>query len=148
MTNYHFNDKKNCYEKQTDTCLKNQKKECFISTNTVAGSGNFQSGNIPLDFLLNAGEANVLLYQNYTNNHSNSLIQLSVPFNTTPAGPLLVTINTRNSPQEITDSINQGQTRLYEVEDFESLIVSNDNNTESTFFTLFIQNTFCICCSD
>ncbi|WP_242303843.1 hypothetical protein [Bacillus cereus group sp. BfR-BA-01350] len=120
------------------------KKECFISTHIAGGPGE----NTPLEYLLNAGEKNVTLYQSYTNTPNNSLIQLSVPLSTSPNGPLFISIESQAIREPITDVITAGQTKLYEVEDFKSLIVTNGTPNASIFFTLFIQNTFCICCNN
>ncbi|MEJ9111325.1 hypothetical protein LAV76_00955 [Bacillus paramobilis] len=120
------------------------KKESFISTHIAGGPGE----NTPLEYLLNAGEENVTLYQSYTSNPNISLIQLSVPLSTSPNGPLFISIESHTLREPITDVITTGQTKLFEVGDFKSLIVTNGTPNASIFFTLFIQNTFCICCNN
>ncbi|PEU97989.1 hypothetical protein CN279_01825 [Bacillus anthracis] len=115
--------------------------ECFISTHIVGGPGE----NTPLEYVLNAGAKNVNLYQSYTSAPNISLIKLSVPLSTAPNGPLLITIKRTNNREPITDIITTGQTKIYEVENFNSLIVTNKTPDAVIFFTLFIQNTFCIC---
>lgn len=43
---------------------------------------------------------------------------------------------------------NLGGPRVFQVEDFESLTVSNTNPEQTGQLNVFIQKTFCICCND
>ncbi|WP_341517711.1 hypothetical protein [Bacillus paramobilis] len=138
-----YKDNKYCYESLKKVAPQSSRQECFISTHYTAGPGD----NTPIDYLLNPGEGNVTLYQSFTSNQSNSLIQISVPLSTTPNGPLFITIESKTSNQSINDVINAGQTKLYEIADLNTIIATNGNADATTFFTLSIQNTFCLCCN-
>ncbi|MED2016499.1 DUF1796 family putative cysteine peptidase [Bacillus wiedmannii] len=57
-------------------------------------------------------------------------------------------IESKTSNQSINDVINAGQTKLYEIADLNNIIATNGNADATTFFTLSIQNTFCLCCNN
>lgn len=115
----------------------NKKENCFTKTHTIAGS------NIPLDIIVPANTSRIV-FEDATNNHNKTLLQFHVPGT---SAPIVVTIRTRNSRRPITATIASGETRILQVENFESLTLTNNNNTSSDI-GIFIQKTFCICCDD
>lgn len=109
----------------------NKKENCFTKTHTIAGS------NIPLDIIVPANTSRIV-FEDATNNHNKTLLQFHVPGT---SAPIVVTIRTRNSRRPITATIASGETRILQVENFESLTLTNNNNTSSNI-GVFIQKRF------
>ncbi|MGQ0417535.1 hypothetical protein ACT4UL_22575, partial [Bacillus sp. HC-TM] len=61
--------------------------------------------------------------------------------------PVQVTILTRRSSLPITTTLQPVQTKIFQVEDFQSLTFTKQEGPASVV-SLFIQKTFCICCND
>ncbi|PFB71599.1 exosporium protein D [Bacillus anthracis] len=135
MADYYYKYGKKHYKNRSQS--HQQKNNCFIETHTVAGS------NRMLDIIVPANTSRVV-FEDSTNNHNKTLLQFRVPGTSTP---VVVTIRTRNSRILITATITTGETRILQVENFESLTVTNNTNINSDI-GVFIQKTFCICCND
>ncbi|HDR6311627.1 TPA: exosporium protein D [Bacillus cereus] len=153
MANFFYKDGKKYYKKQSYS--NHQKANCFIETHTISGSGANLTGNIPLNLLVPPNTSNLPVFEDFTNNHNKTLLQISsTPFSAFPALPLTIIIRTRRSNNPIvatltTDEVgNLGGPRVFQVEDFESLSVSNTNQFQTGELNVFIQKTFCICCND
>jgi hypothetical protein len=135
---------KNKFGPLMSACIKSLPKgHCSISTHTVSGAGaEGETGNIPFRIDLPAGETQTA-FEDFTRNHNKTMLQIS----TLGAGPAMdITIRTRASELPITETIpGDFNTRLFQVEDFESLIVSNPS-TNLGGILVHIQKTFCICC--
>ncbi|MBP1933323.1 hypothetical protein [Ammoniphilus resinae] len=115
---------------------------CFIDNHTVSGS------IVPYTFFIRA-EDDSPIFRDFTLNHNKTLIFLHYPeFSGTPVpGELGVTINVRGSTTPIVnENIRLGQTRVYQVEDFESLVITNSILAHASI-DAYIQKTFCICCN-
>ncbi|PER99189.1 exosporium protein D [Bacillus cereus] len=155
MSNYFYKHGKKCYKNHSHSLPQNN--NCFVETHTIAGSGTNLTGNVPINIFLEDGAIQTV-FEDFTNNHNKTLLQLSsIPTpatgGTAPAQPLEVTIRTKNSRTPIIARIpgspggtTQGGTRIFQVENFESLTVSNLGTSFGTLST-FIQKTFCICCN-
>ncbi|ARJ22118.1 exosporium protein D [Bacillus sp. ISL-8] len=121
----------------------NQKSNCFIETHTIAGSGTSSTGNVPLDIIVPPNSSRVV-FEDLTINHNKTLLQISVP---NDSGPIEVTIRTRISNTPIIATIVPNETRIFQVEDFQELTLTN-NSDSFDFIDIFINKTFCICCND
>ncbi|TKH53964.1 exosporium protein D, partial [Bacillus cereus] len=67
------------------------KNNCFIETHTIAGSAENANGNIPVSVFLET-TAPQTVFEDFTNNHNKTLIQLFV---VGMSAPVQVTILTR-----------------------------------------------------
>ncbi|WP_339149662.1 MULTISPECIES: exosporium protein D [unclassified Sutcliffiella] len=130
------------------------KADCKVETHTVAGSGANLTGNIPYLVQVPPGSDGIVVFEDYTCNHNKTFLQLtSVPGgNQLSPVDLEVTIQTRGSRFPITAIVpggpDIGGTRAFQVEDFESLSVSNPDDIVPGRLAVFIQKTFCICCDN
>ncbi|MDM5193580.1 exosporium protein D [Bacillus hominis] len=141
-----------CCNNQNDYCKKDykepsyshcQKDNCYIETHTIAGSNITPTENLPLTIIVPPG-ASRRVFEDFTNNHNKTLIQISVP---SDVSSIEVTIRTRRSPTPIIATLVPDETRVFQVEDFQNLTLTN--NTEILdFIDILIQKTFCICCND
>ncbi|EDX67760.1 MULTISPECIES: hypothetical protein [Bacillus] len=119
------------------------KDNCFIETHTVAGSDTTPTENVPVTIIV-PSDTSRRVFEDLTNNHNKTLLQISVPED---VSPIEVTIQTRSSPTPIIATLATNETRVFQVEDFQSLILTN--NTEFlNFIEVLIKKTFCICCND
>ena len=84
------------------------------------------------------------VFEDFTNNHNKTLIQLFV---VGMSAPVQVTILTRRSSIPITTTLQPVQTKIFQVEDFQSLTLTKQEGPTS-IVSLFVQKTFCICCND
>lgn len=82
--------------------------------------------------------------EDLTINHNKTLLQVSVP---NDSGPIVVTIQTRSSNIPINATLVPNETRIFQVEDFQNLTLTNNSDTFD-FIDIFINKTFCICCDD
>lgn len=151
MADYFYKYNKKCYEKKLNS--DQEKVKCFIENHTIAGSGVNLAGNIPLSLLVPPNTSNLPVFEDFTHNHNKTLIQISSsPFSAFPALPLTITIRTRKLRNPIVATLttdetgNLGGPRVFQVEDFESLTVSNTNEFQTGQLNVFIKKTFCICC--
>lgn len=141
MADYFYKDGKKYYKNQSHS--DRQKNNCFVETHTIGGSGENLNGNIPTSIdLLNTTPQTV--FEDFTNNHNKTLIQLFV---VGMSAPVQVTILTRRSSIPITTTLQPVQTKIFQVEDFQSLTLTKQEGPTSVV-SLFIQKTFCICCND
>lgn len=141
MADYFYKDGKKYYKNQPHS--DHQKNNCFVETHTISGSGENLNGNIPISIdLLNTTPQTV--FEDFTNNHNKTLIQL---FIVGMSAPVQVTILTRRSSISITTTLQPVQTKIFQVEDFQSLTLTKQEGPTSVV-SLFIQKTFCICCND
>jgi len=135
------NDHNDYYKEQSRSL--NQKDNCFIETHTIAGSGPPSTGNVPLDIIVPPNTSRAV-FEDFTSNHNKTLLQVSVP---NDSGSIEVTIRTRGSSRPIIATIVPNEIRIFQVEDFQSLTLTN-NSDAFDFIDIFIQKTFCICCND
>lgn len=141
MADYFYKDGKKYYKNQSHS--DHQKNNCFVETHTIGGSGENSNGNIPISVdLLNTTPQTV--FEDFTNNHNKTLIQL---FIVGMSAPVQVTILTRSSSIPITTTLQPVQTKIFQVEDFQSLTLTKQEGPTSVV-SLFIKKTFCICCND
>ncbi|MFB4474307.1 exosporium protein D [Virgibacillus sp. SK37] len=121
-----------------------KKEICHIETHTVEGI-NFRNFFVP------AGSTNQAIFEDFTCNHNKLMLTLrSLDFTGNPgsAVPLTITITKRNSSNQIIEVIPGARTRVFQVEDFESLTVSNPSPSSNGLLGVILQKTFCICCND
>lgn len=136
------NDSRNKYYKEQSNSHY-QKDNCFIETHTVAGSGTTPTENVPLTIIV-PPDTSRRVFEDFTNNHNKTLLQISVPED---VFPIEVTIQTRKSSTPIIATLATNETRVFQVEDFQSLTLTN--NTEFiNFIEVLIKKTFCICRND
>ncbi|KAB2451739.1 exosporium protein D [Bacillus sp. CH126_4D] len=135
MADYFYKDGKKYYKKQLYT--HHQKDNCFIETHTITGSNTALNFNVPANTTRTA-------FEDFTNNHNKTLLDLRIPGT---SQPIEVTIRTRSSRLPINVTIVAGETRVFQVEDFHSLTLTNNTNINSNI-GIFIQKTFCICCNN
>ncbi|ASZ17868.1 exosporium protein D [Bacillus cereus group sp. TH43LC] len=141
MADYFYKNSKKCYKKHSKSNPQNG--NCSIETHTIAGVRENSNGNIPLIIdLLNTTPQTV--FEDFTNNHNKTLIQLFV---VGMSAPVDVTILTRGSNRPITTTLQPVQTKIFQVEDFQSLILTKHEGPASAV-SLFAQKTFCICCNN
>ncbi|KEK25713.1 exosporium protein D [Bacillus gaemokensis] len=144
MADYFYKDGKKIYKKRYQSHSHHQKDNCFVETHTIAGTGTNLTGNIPLNVFLPTNTSRTL-FEDFTNNHNKTLLQFFVTGTSAPIG---VTIQTRGSRLPITAILSPTETRIFQVEDFQSLILSNATTDDAGSLGVFIQKTFCICCND
>ncbi|WP_459499186.1 exosporium protein D [Bacillus sp. C1] len=133
--------------------LHDQKNKCPVQNHAVTTS------NDPINILIFANIGPQTIFEDFTTNHNKTLLKLSsIPTPAEgvilPAQPLDITIYTRNSnlpiiariPGATDTNTIQGSTRIFQVENFQSLTVS----TPDIVGTLHacIEKTFCIYCQD
>lgn len=141
MADYFYKNGKKCYKKHSKSNPQND--NCSVKTHTIAGVGANLNGNIPLVIdLLNTTPQTV--FEDFTNNHNKTLIQLFV---VGMSAPVDVTIRTRGSNIPITTTLQPVQTKIFQVEDFQSLTLTKHEGSVSAV-SLFVQKTFCICCNN
>ncbi|TKI81744.1 exosporium protein D [Bacillus mycoides] len=141
MADYFYKDDKKYYKNQSHS--DHQKNNCFVETHTIGGSGENLNGNIPTSIdLLDTTPQTV--FEDFTNNHNKTVIQLFV---VGMSAPVQVTILTRRSSIPITTTLQPVQTKIFQVEDFQSLTLTKQEGPTS-LVSVFIQKTFCICCNN
>ena len=84
-----------------------------------------------------------MVFEDLTINHNKTLLQISVPNDCL----IEVTIRTRISDTPTIATIVPNETRIFQVEDFQELTLTN-NSDSFDFIDIFINKTFCICCDD
>lgn len=132
MADYFYKDGKKYYKNQSHS--NNQKNNCFIETHTIAGSAENANGNIPVSVFLET-TAPQTVFEDFTNNHNKTLIQLFV---VGMSAPVQVTILTRRSNVPITTTLQPVQTKIFQVEDFQSLTLTKQEGSTSVV-SLFVQ---------
>ncbi|WP_374964835.1 hypothetical protein [Lysinibacillus sp. RS5] len=115
-------------------------QECFVDTHTTAGN-----------ITLLVGDPERTIFEDHTCNHNKTLLELA-SLGTGPDGqsipPIQITIRTRGCDRPIRDVILPEGTKVFQVEDFESLVVQNIGTEGPASFAFSIDKTFCICCVD
>ncbi|MBA9026268.1 exosporium protein D [Peribacillus huizhouensis] len=112
------------------------KEQCSVETHQSTIPG----------FTLPANTVNLPIFEDFTKNHNKTYLQLTVG----QGPPVEVIIRTRGKKdcdRPITATMPQTTTRAFQVEDFESLVVSNTGGTANSIGVTIIK-TFCICCKD
>ncbi len=135
MADYFYKDGKKYYKNQS--LSDHQQDNCFVETHTIAGSGANLNGNIPITIFLE-GITPQTVFEDFTKNHNKTLIQLFV---VGQSAPVIVTIRTRGSRTPITAIIQPAQTKIFQVEDFQSLTLTRQEGP-SSLVSLFVQKTF------
>ena len=110
------------------------KATCSIATHTISGTGVNLNGNILLDIFV-PPNSTITAFEDLTNNHNKTLLQFFV-IGGLP--PVTVTIVTRKSSRPITVTLKALDTRIFQVEDFESLIFTNATN-ENGGVSIFVE---------
>ncbi|TYS67726.1 exosporium protein D [Sutcliffiella horikoshii] len=132
-----------------------KENSCEVATHKVRGNGQGLTGNIPLSINVAGDAEEFTVFEDYTDNHNKTFLQLSVepsPLDNT-FSVLDVRIYTRDSLEPIevrlqTNSIGPGFIgipRGVQVENFTRLTVSNVLDSPSVL-RVYIEKTFCICC--
>ena len=134
MANYFYKDGKNIIK---PIVFERSKNNCFIETHTITGSEENANGNIPLSVFLET-TAPQTVFEDFTNNHNKTLIQLFV---VGMSAPVQVTILTRKSSRPITTTLQPVQTKIFQVEDFQSLTFTKQEGPTS-IVSLFVQKHF------
>ena len=134
MADYFYKDGKNIIKPIT---FQQSKNNCFIETHTIAGSAENENGNIPVSVFLET-TAPQTVFEDFTNNHNKTLIQLFV---VGMSAPVQVTILTRRSSVPITTTLQPVQTKIFQVEDFQSLTLTKQEGSTSVV-SLFVQKHF------
>ncbi len=110
-----------------------KKTTSFTETHTIAGSAENANGNIPVSVFLET-TAPQTVFEDFTNNHNKTLIQLFV---VGMSAPVQVTILTRRSSIPITTTLQPVQTKIFQVEDFQSLTLTKQEGPTS-IVSLFV----------
>ena len=134
MADYFYKDGKNIIKPIT---FQQSKNNCFIETHTIAGSAENENGNIPVSVFLET-TAPQTVFEDFTNNHNKTLIQLFV---VGMSAPVQVTILTRRSSVPITTTLQPVQTKIFQVEDFQGLTLTKQEGSTSVV-SLFVQKHF------
>lgn len=123
----------------------------FVETHKFQGFGENETGNIPLSFIINAGEEYVL-FEDFTKNHNKTFFQIGSPtlgqddfiFN------LLVRVTTDSSETPLEYTVPLSQTRAFQLENVRRVSVQLQNLP--IFFqrriSFYLEKTFCISCSE
>ncbi|MGD6778547.1 hypothetical protein ACQCT3_02200 [Sutcliffiella horikoshii] len=130
---------------------------CQVASHKVRGDSQGLTGNIPFQVNLPGGAEDISVFEDYTDNHNKTLLQISAEPSLVEYSfsVLDVKIFTRDSdePIEIRLSTNPvgpvytGIPRGIQVENFVRLSVSNPLETIGTL-RVYIEKTFCICCGE
>ncbi|WP_223701165.1 hypothetical protein [Sutcliffiella deserti] len=136
------------------SCIENS---CEVATHKVQGNADGLTGNIPINIFVPGGTENLIVFEDYTENHNKTFLQLSAessPLDNS-FSVLDVLIYTRDSedPIEVSLSTNpfgpvfSGIPRGVQVENFVRLTVSNPIENAGVL-RAYIEKTFCICCRE
>ncbi|MGG2017563.1 exosporium protein D [Bacillus sp. S10(2024)] len=131
------------HDKFNEKSLKDESNtpNCFVENHIIG------STNSPVLVLVPEGTSHQPVFQDFTGSHNKTLLQLS---STSLKGkdpvPLAITIISKSPRNPITAIITES-TRIFQVENFESLSVSNVASTPGGL-NVFIQKTFCIYCEE
>lgn len=134
-----------------------KENSCAVETHKVRGNGENLTGNIPINILVPAFREEMIVFEDYTENHNKTFLQLSVE----PAPPdntfrvLDVRIYTRDSEEPIDIRITTnpfgpeftGIPRGIQVENFVRITVTNTLESPSVL-QVYMEKTFCICCRE
>lgn len=123
----------------------------FVETHKFQGFGENETGNIPLTFIINAGDEYVL-FEDFTDNHNKTYFQVGSP----TLGPefldnnMLVRVTTDSSETPFEYNVPLSQTRAFQVENVRRISVQLTNLP--IFFqrqiSFYLEKTFCISCSE
>lgn len=123
----------------------------FVETHKFQGFGENETGNIPLTFIINAGDEFVL-FEDLTENHNKTYFQVGSP----TLGPefldnnLLVRVTTDSSETPFEYNVPLSQTRAFQLENVRRISVQLTNLP--IFFqreiSFYLEKTFCISCSE
>ncbi|WP_404348038.1 hypothetical protein LG311_19440 [Sutcliffiella horikoshii] len=123
----------------------------FVETHKFQGFGENETGNIPLSFIINAGDEYVL-FEDFTGNHNKTYFQVGSP----TLGPeflennLLVRVTTDSSETPFEYNVPLSQTRAFQLENVRRISVQLNNLP--IFFqreiSFYLEKTFCISCSE
>ncbi|ENQ3105929.1 hypothetical protein SAMN04488168_11343 [Bacillus sp. 491mf] len=128
------------HDKFNEESLKDESNtpNCFVENHIIG------STNSPVLVLVPGDTSHQPVLQDFTSNHNKTLLQLtSASLQGEDPLPLAVTIITKSPHNPITAIITES-TRIFHVENFKSLSVSNTNSAQAGL-NIFIQETFCIC---
>ncbi|WP_242216724.1 hypothetical protein [Bacillus cereus group sp. BfR-BA-01380] len=128
------------HEESDEKCLKDNSNtdNYFVENHTIG------STDSPVLVLVPGDTSHQPVSQDFTSNHNKTLLQLtSASLQGEEPLPLAVTIITKSPHNPITAIITES-TRIFHLENFKSLSVSNSNSVQGGL-NVFIQKTFCIC---
>ncbi|MGD6778548.1 hypothetical protein ACQCT3_02195 [Sutcliffiella horikoshii] len=139
----------------TVNSISSERRKCppkdFVETHKLQGFGENETGNIPLTFIINAGEEYVL-FEDFTENHNKTYFQVGSP----SLGPefldnnLRVRVTTDSSETPFEYDIPLSQTRAFQLENARRISVQLTNLP--IFFqreiSFYLEKTFCISCSE
>lgn len=134
-----------------------KENSCEVETHKIQGNSEGLIGNIPINLFVPAFREELVVFEDYTENHNKTFFQLSVQ----PAPPentfrvLDVRIYTRDFDEPIDISITTnpfgpeftGIPRGIQVENFVRLTVTNTLESPS-ILQVYMEKTFCICCRE
>ncbi|MGF9964121.1 exosporium protein D [Bacillus rhizoplanae] len=127
------------HDKSDEESLKDKSNthKCFVENHTIG------STNSPVLVLVPGGSSHQPVFQDFTGTPNKTLLQLtSASLKGKDPIPLAITIITKSPRNPITAIITES-TRIFQVENFESLSVSNVSSAQGGL-NVFIQKTFCI----
>lgn len=140
LKNLKVQDVNRCFDKEDNVYSGfHVPQKCFIDTHPFTGS-----------LFLSVGGPEQTLIEDITCNHNKTLLILRSSrtggsgFN---AQPIQVIIRTRGCTEPITTVLPPGIPRVFQVEDFESLVVANLGSGNEALLEYSMEKTFCICCS-
>lgn len=125
------------HDKSDEESLKDKSNtpDCFVENHTIG------STNSPVLVLVPEDTSHQSIFQDFTSNHNKTLLQLtSASLQGEEPLPLAVTIITQSLHNPITAIITES-TKIFEVENFKSLSVSNRHSAQGGL-NVFIQKTF------
>ncbi|MGA3599825.1 exosporium protein D [Lysinibacillus agricola] len=122
-------------EKYSSFSRLQQKGESFIATHTFD-----EIVRVPP---IDAGGATEIVFEDFTKNHNKTLLVLK---NSDFRG-VSITIQTSTCNTPITADIPRGGLRIFQVENFKSLSLTNPINFASAVLTITGEKTFCINCN-
>ena len=127
------------HDKSDEKCLKDNSNidNYFVESHTIG------STDSPVLVLVPGDTSHQPVFQDFTSNRNKTLLQLtSVSLQGEDPLPLAVTIITKSPHSPITAIITES-TRIFHVENFKSLSVSNRHSAQGGL-NVFIQKTFCV----
>lgn len=143
----------NGHHKKTQ-CKENS---CEVETHKVQGNGENLTGNIPINIFVPAFREELVVFEDYTENHNKTFLQLTVQ--TAPTNNSFRVLDVRiytmdsDKPIDVRLTTNPfgpvftGIPRGIQVENFVRLTVTNTLEIPG-ILQVYIEKTFCICCRE
>jgi len=124
----------------------------FVETHKFQGFGENETGNIPLDFIINGG-TEIVLFEDFTENHNKTYFQISnLPLNDgmTIGFDIVVRTTVDSSDEPKTVTIPFRGTRTFQYENVRRVTVELRDLPvlAQQRVRFYLEKTFCISCSE